>query len=114
MLLGGGGIAGIITAAVTWRRNTSDKWKDIVEAQAEHLIKPLEERIDTLEKQVAELETYKTHYMVAVGYLRQLFHWLAKVSNRIDADILADNPKPKLPDKLREEFGDLCDDNPKH
>lgn len=109
LLLGGGGLAGIVSAVVTWRHSTSDQWRDIVSAQTEHLIKPLEERISTLEQQVSELEGYRDHYMLAVEYLRKLFHWLARITDRIDMSILEENPKPHLPDEIRGEFGELCD-----
>ena len=87
LLLGGGGLAGIVSAVVTWKHSTSDQWRDIVSAQTEHLIKPLEERISTLEQQVGELEGYRDHYMLAVEYLRKLFHWLAQITDRIDTSM---------------------------
>lgn len=41
-------------------------------------------------------------------YIRDLFHWLAKLCGVIDPDWLSDNPKPRLPETIR---GDIVPDN---
>lgn len=41
-------------------------------------------------------------------YIRDLFHWLAKLCGVIDPDWLKDNPKPHLPETIR---GDIVPNN---
>lgn len=41
-------------------------------------------------------------------YIRDLFHWLAKLCGVIDPDWLSENPKPRLPETIR---GDIVPDN---
>ena len=38
-------------------------------------------------------------------YIRELFHWLAKLCGVIDPNWLSDNPKPSLPETIR---GDIA------
>ena len=109
-VLGGGGIAGLITAIVSLLHERHSNWSDLARAQAEDLIRPLEEHIERLQRQVDELEEYRDRYNQAVSYMRSLCHWLSKVTNLIDDDILTDNPKPRLPDDLRDDVDPLCGD----
>lgn len=38
------------------------------------------------------------------SYIRDLFHWLAKLCGVIDPEWLAYNPKPRLPDSIRNDI----------
>lgn len=68
-----------------------------------------------LQKQVNELqaENEKIRAEMAIAtlrddektsYIRDLFHWLANMCEVIDHDWLVRNPKPSLPDDIREEI----------
>lgn len=101
-IIGVAGIAvgGTITWASTRRNNLTTAYQHLVEAQGElkKQIDAQDQKIDKLIQtrdelqHVNDLETY---------YIRSLSHWLAKFCQVIDKKFLDRNPKPSLPDELR-------------
>lgn len=93
LLLGGGGIGallkvrhdkrvGIAQQEVAEDDALSNRWRAIIEAQTVSLLKPMQERIGTLETKVgsleADLEASRKKYWSAVTYIRQLLTWITR------------------------------------
>ena len=90
-LLGGGGIAGIITARSLKKQgikqedraddnSVSNQAQELVKTQFEMLVKPLREEVSRLTSKMAEMEAKydatQHRYWVAIKYLRELRHWI--------------------------------------
>lgn len=99
--LAGIAIGGIITWATTRRTNLTTAYQHIVEAQGElkKQIDAQDEKINKLIKSRDELQYVND---METGYIRSLGHWLSKFCEVIDKDFLTRNPKPSLPDGLRD------------
>lgn len=99
------GLAGIaIGSTITWvstrRNNLTTAYQHLVEAQGElkKQIDAQDEKIDKLIRTRDELQHVSD---LETSYIRSLGHWLAKFCQVVDKEFLARNPKPSLPDKLR-------------
>lgn len=98
--LAGIAVGGTITWATTRRNNLTTAYQHLVEAQGElkKQIDAQDEKINKLIKSRDELQYIND---METGYIRNIGHWLATFCEVIDKDFLARNPKPSLPDELR-------------
>lgn len=99
--LAGIAVGGVITWASTHRNNLTTAYQHLVEAQGElkKQIDAQDEKIDKLIKSRDELQSLND---LETGYIRSLGHWIAQFCEIIDEEFLARNPKPSLPDGLRD------------
>lgn len=101
-LLGLLGIAlgGALTYFTTRRNNLTTAYQHLVEAQGDlkKQIDAQDEKIDRLIESRDELQHIND---LETSYIRSLGHWLAKFCQVVDEDFLTRNPKPSLPDGLR-------------
>lgn len=93
----------IFNQEVTAIRETYSK---MLEDQLSSVVQPMKERIDGLEKKVAELndqvETlsrFRNLFEVSIRYIRELCHW-------IDSIETSSTNKPKLPSELKSYFNE--------
>jgi predicted nucleic acid-binding Zn-ribbon protein len=100
MGLAGIAVGGIITWASTQRSNLTSAYQHLVEAQGE-----LKAQIDAQDEKIKKLIQTRDELQhtsdLETSYIRKLGHWLAQFCEIIDEDFLAHNPKPSLPDELR-------------
>lgn len=95
----------IQTESVSVELNAIRKaYSSMLEDQINSLVKPMEQRIDRLVKQVDalqeeidDLKRYRNKFEVAILYIRSLCHW-------IDEKDKTHTSKPNLPGELREYF----------
>lgn len=95
-------LGGAITYTTTHRSNLTSAYQHLVEAQGElkKQIDAQDEKIDKLIQTRNELQHVSD---LETGYIRSLGHWLAKFCQIIDdKDFLTRNPKPSLPNELRD------------
>lgn len=100
--LAGIAVGGIITWASTRRNNLTTAYQHLVEAQGElkKQIDAQDQKIDRLIQTRDELQHVSD---LETSYIRSLGHWLAKFCQIIDdKEFLTRNPKPSLPDELRD------------
>lgn len=94
-------VGSTITWASTRRNNLTTAYQHLVEAQGE-----LKKQIDAQDEKVNKLIQTRDELQhisdLETGYIRSLGHWLAKFCQVLDDDFLAHNPKPSLPDELRD------------
>lgn len=83
-----------------------DTYSKMLEDQLSSVVEPMKERIDDLEKKVADLneqvETlsrFRNLFEVSIRYIRELCHW-------IDSIEASTTNKPKLPSELRSYFNE--------
>lgn len=93
----------VFNQEVTAIRETYSK---MLEDQLSSVVEPMKERIDDLEKKVADLneqvETlsrFRNLFEVSIRYIRELCHWIDSIETST-AD------KPKLPPELRSYFNE--------
>ena len=93
----------VFSQEVTAIRETYSK---MLEDQLSSVVEPMKERIDGLEKKVAELnkqvETlsrFRHLFELSIRYIRELCHW-------IDSIEASTTDKPKLPSELRSYFNE--------
>lgn len=84
-----------------------ENYDRMLKTQLESIVKPMEHRIDRLNKlvtelqnEVDELKSYRNRFDIAVLYIRSLCHW-------IDTVLPNSAEKPKLPPELRTYFNEL-------
>ena len=102
-LIGLAGIAvgGIITWATSRRTNLTISYQHLVEAQGE-LKKQIDAQDEKINKLIQTRDKLQHVSDLETGYIRSLGHWLAKFCQVIDDDFLTRNPKPSLPNELRD------------
>lgn len=102
-LIGVAGIAvgGTITWASTRRNNLTTAYQRLVEAQGE-LKKQIDAQDEKINKLIQTRDDLQHISDLETGYIRSLGHWLAKFCEVIDVEFLDRNPKPALPDELRD------------
>lgn len=107
-IIGVGGVAlgGIITWLANRRSDLTSAYQDLVSAQGDmkRQIDAQDQKIDALIKHRDELQ-----YTIDLetGYIRALGHWLAQFCEIIEPEFLDKNPKPSLPDALRDRIASL-------
>ena len=99
--LAGIAVGGTITWASTRRNNLTTAYQHLVEAQGE-----LKKQIDAQDEKINRLIQTRDELQhvsdLETGYIRSLGHWLAKFCQVVDKEFLNRNPKPSLPDELRD------------
>lgn len=107
-IIGVAGIAvgGIITWASTRRNNLATAYQHLVEAQGE-LKKQIDAQDAKIDKLIQTRDELQHVSDLETNYIRSLGHWLAKFCQIIDNDFLTRNPKPSLPDELRNRIPQL-------
>lgn len=102
-IIGVAGIAvgGTITWASTRRNNLTTAYHHLVEAQGE-LKKQIDAQDEKIDKLIQTRDELQHVSDLETGYIRSLGHWLAKFCQVVDKEFLDRNPKPSLPDELRD------------
>lgn len=102
-LIGVVGIAvgGTITWVSTRRNNLTTAYQHLVEAQGE-LKKQIDAQDEKIDKLIQTRDELQHVSDLETGYIRSLGHWLAKFCQVVDKEFLDRNPKPILPDELRD------------
>lgn len=103
-IIGVAGIAvgGTITWITTRRNNLTTAYQHLVEAQGE-LKKQIDAQDEKINKLIQARDKLQHVGDLETGYIRSIGHWLDKFCQIIDdEDFLVRNPKPKLPDELRD------------
>ena len=106
-ILGGGCASALVTHFSTRRDRLTHAYAELAKAQLD-----MQAEIDTQDEKLRrlfaendelrdQLVDVKSRDDAKTAYLRDLFHWLAKLCDVIDREWLHDNPKPHLPDELR-------------
>ena len=106
-ILGGGCASALVTHFSTRRDRLTHAYAELAKAQLD-----MQAEIDTQDEKLRrlfaendelrdQLVEVKSRDDAKTAYLRDLFHWLAKLCDVIDSEWLHDNPKPHLPDELR-------------
>lgn len=95
-------LGGAITYTTTRRNNLTTAYQHLVEAQGE-LKKQIDAQDEKINKLIQTRDELQHISDLETGYIRSLGHWLAKFCQIIDdEDFLTHNPKPSLPDELRD------------
>lgn len=95
-------VGGIITWISTRRNNLTTAYQHLVEAQGE-LKKQIDAQDAKIDKLIQTRDELQHVSDLETGYIRSLGHWLAKFCQIIDdKEFLTRNPKPSLPDALRD------------
>lgn len=99
--LAGIAVGGTITWISTRRNNLTTAYQHLVEAQGE-LKKQIDAQDQKIDKLIESRDELQHINDLETGYIRNLGHWLAKFCEIIDdKEFLTLNPKPSLPDELR-------------
>jgi hypothetical protein len=100
--LAGIAVGGTITWATTRRNNLTTAYQHLVEAQGE-LKKQIDAQDQKIDKLIRTRDDLQHVSDLETGYIRALGHWLSEFCQIIDdKEFLARNPKPSLPDELRD------------
>lgn len=94
-------LGGAITYATTRRNDLTTAYQHLVEAQGE-LKKQIDAQDQKIDKLIQTRDELQHVSDLETGYIRSLGHWLSKFCQVIDDDFLTLNPKPSLPDELRD------------
>lgn len=95
-------LGGAITYTTTRRNNLTTAYQHLVEAQGE-LKKQIDAQDQKIDKLIESRDELQHINDLETGYIRSLGHWLAKFCEIIEDDeFLTRNPKPSLPDELRD------------
>ena len=106
-ILGGGCASALVSHFSTRRDRLTHAYAELAKAQLD-----MQAEIDTQDEKLrrlfaekdelrGQLVEVKSRDDAKTAYLRDLFHWLAKLCDVIDSEWLHDNQKPHLPDELR-------------
>lgn len=100
--LAGIAVGGTITWATTRRNSLTTAYQHLVEAQGE-LKKQIDAQDEKIDKLIESRDELQHINDMETSYIRRLGHWLAKFCEVIeDKEFLTHNPKPSLPDGLRD------------
>lgn len=95
-------VGGTITWASTRRNNLTTAYQHLVEAQGE-LKKQIDAQDEKINKLIQTRDELQHVSDLETSYIRNIGHWLAKFCQIIDdKEFLDSNPKPSLPDELRD------------
>lgn len=99
--LAGIAVGGTITWLSTRRTNLATAYQHLVEAQGE-LKKQIDAQDAKIDKLIQTRDELQHVSDLETGYIRSLGHWLSKFCEIIDdKEFLTRNPKPSLPNELR-------------
>ena len=107
-IIGVGGVAlgGLITWAANRRSDLTSAYQALVSAQGE-----MKQQIDAQDQKINALIKNRDALQYTIdletGYIRALGHWLSKFCEIIEPEFLENNPKPSLPDGLRDRIASL-------
>lgn len=107
-IIGVGGVAlgGLITWLANRRSDLTSAYQALVSAQGD-----MKRQIDAQDQKINALIKHRDALQYTIdletGYIRALGHWLAKVCEIIEPEFLENNPKPSLPDDLRDRIASL-------
>lgn len=105
ILLGSGGvIVALIEHFGTKRDRLSKAFHDLAEAQLRQE-EEIRDQDDRLTRIIAERNMMMRHMDTQTAYIRALGHWMDAACRFIDPDFVNKNPKPHLPDELRDSVG---------
>ena len=106
-LLGGGCASALVSHFSTRRDRLSHAYAELAKAQLD-MQAEIDAQDGKLRRLFAENDELRAQLLAVESkddmktvYLRDLFHWLAKLCDVIDRQWLTENPKPHLPDALR-------------
>lgn len=100
--LAGIAVGGTITWATTRRNSLTTAYQHLVEAQGE-LKKQIDAQDEKIDKLIESRDELQHINDMETSYIRRLGHWLAKFCEVIeDKEFITRNPKPSLPDGLRD------------
>ena len=99
--LAGIAVGGLITWATTRRNNLTTAYQNLVEAQGE-LKKQIDAQDQKIDKLIQTRDELQHTSDLETGYIRSLGHWMANLCEVLDGDFLTRNPKPSLPNELRD------------
>lgn len=94
-------LGGAITYTTTRRNNLTTAYQHLVEAQGE-LKKQIDAQDEKIDKLIESRDELQHINDLETGYIRKLGHWLSQFCEIIeDKKFLERNPKPSLPNELR-------------
>lgn len=100
-------LGGAITYTTTRRNNLTTAYQHLVEAQGE-LKKQIDAQDQKIDKLIESRDELQHINDLETGYIRKLGHWLSHFCEIIeDKEFLTRNPKPSLPDELRDRICQL-------
>lgn len=109
-LLGGGCASALVSHFSTRRDRLSHAYAELAKAQLD-MQAEIDAQDGKLRRLFAENDELRAQLLAVESkddmktvYLRDLFHWLAKLCDVIDRQWLTENPKPHLPDALRHDI----------
>lgn len=109
-IIGVGGVAlgGLITWLTNRRSDLTSAYQALVSAQGD-----MKQQIDAQDQKINELIKHRDELQYTIdletGYIRALGHWLSKFCEIIEPEFLENNPKPSLPNDLRDRIASLED-----
>lgn len=107
-IIGVGGVVlgGFITWLANRRSDLTSAYQALVSAQGD-----MKRQLDAQDQKISALIKNRDALQYTIdletGYIRALGHWLAKFCKIIDPEFLENNPKPSLPDDLRDRIASL-------
>ena len=103
-VMSSGVVAAVVNHFSTRKGRLAQAFNELADAQLrmQQEIDSLRSENSTIRKTVRDAERKDDE---KTRYIRELFHWLAKLCDVIDPDWLSDNPKPSLPETIR---GDIA------
>lgn len=97
---------GIIAYVGSRKTNLSEAYRRLSEAQLN-----MQKEIDVQDAKISSLLSERDESREIMDsetqYIRELGHWLNRFCEIIDDEFLIKYPKPRLPDILRDKFGEL-------
>lgn len=99
-VMSSGVVAAVVNHFSTRKGRLAQAFNELADAQLH-----MQQEIDSLRSENstirAAVRDAKLKDDEKTRYIRELFHWLAKLCGVIDPNWLSDNPKPSLPETIR-------------
>ena len=107
-IIGVGGVAlgGLITWLANRRSDLTSAYQALVSAQGE-MKRQIDEQDQKINALIKQRDVLQYTIDLETGYIRALGHWLSKFCEIIEPEFLENNPKPSLPDALRDRIASL-------
>lgn len=106
-VMSSGVVAAVVNHFSTRKGRLAQAFNELADAQLR-----MQQELDALRSENSTIRTAVREAELKddekTRYIRELFHWLAKLCGVIDPDWLSDNPKPRLPETIR---GDIVPNN---